>query len=160
MKFKIDYTGNPEKKNLVYHSDEYSFDMKPWVNIMDIELALNRLTLTVVSNEVIQVNGFCGLAGYMNSNICIPEYSKGKLKIEHNLKDGFAYAIYNEDQPVYLNIQSGWVCIGNPLKLGDAVEFIQNCVAVISADGELLSLWLKPKSLPKFEEYNKKDAST
>lgn len=149
MKFRIDYKGSPEEKVLIYRDDEYSFDMEPWVNVMDIELVLNKLTLTVVDNQIIQLSGFCGLATSMNSNICVPNYSKGKLKVEHNLKNGFAYEIHDEDQPVHLNTKSGWVCIGDPLKLGNTVEFIQNCVAVISGDGELLSLWLKPQSLPK-----------
>jgi hypothetical protein len=152
MKFIIDYTGSPEKRDLVYRGEEYSFDMEPWVHIMDIELALNNLTLTVVSNQIIQLSGFCGLSSTMNSNICTPEYSKGKLKVKHNNKSGFAYGIYDEEQPVRLNIKSGWVCIGDPLRLGEAVEFISNCVAVIGDDGEFLSLWLKPKALPEFEK--------
>lgn len=147
MKFYIDHKGRPEARELIYRSDEYSFDMKPWVNVMDIELVLNKLTLTVIDNQIIQLSGFCGLAVSMNSNICIPEYSKGKLKVKHNLKNGFAYGIYDKDRPVYLNTKSGWVCIGDPLKSGNAVEFIQNCVAVVSDSGDLLSLWLKPKSL-------------
>jgi len=150
MIFKINYTNNLEDKTLIYREDEYSFDMSPWNHVIDFELVLNKLTMTVVADKVTQLSGFCGLADCMNSNICVPEYSKGKLKIEHSLKNGFAYGIYNEDQPVYLNTKSGWVCIGNPLKLGNAVEFIQNCVAVISDDGEFLSLWLKPKAMPEF----------
>jgi len=149
MKFQIDYKSRTEEKSLVYRKDEFSFDMEPWVNIMDLELALNHLTLTVVDNKIIQLSGFCGLSYSMNSNICIPEYKTGALMIEHNLKNGFAHGIYDEDQPVYLNIKSGWVCIGDPLNLGNAVEFIQNCVAVISDDGKLLSLWLKPTALPE-----------
>lgn len=158
MKFRIDLTGSPDKRDLVYLSDEYSFDMEPWINNMDIELALNKLTLTVLNNQVIQLNGFCGLLDYMNSNICVPEYSKGILKVEYNLKKGFAYGIYEDDLPVHLNTKTGWVCVGDPLKLGNAVEFIQNCIAVISDDGKLLSLWLKPKSLPKFEEKSIEEA--
>ncbi|MEM9391994.1 MAG: hypothetical protein AAGA02_16060 [Bacteroidota bacterium] len=149
MKFHIDYKNYPEEKVLTYRNDEYSFDMEPWVDFMDIELVLNKLTLTVVNKQIIQLSGFCGLSTLMNSNICVPNYSKGKLKVEHNLKNGFAYEIHDEDQPVYLNTKSGWVCIGDPLKLGNTVEFIKNCVAVISCKGEWLSLWLKPQSLPK-----------
>jgi hypothetical protein len=145
MRFIIDYSRDPEEKDLVYYLDEYSFDMKPWVNFMDIELAINKLTLTVLDNQIIQLSGFCSLPKLMNSNICTPDYSKGRLMIEHNQKPGFTFRIYEEDQPVYLNNKSGWVCIGDPSKEGNAVEFIKNCLAVVDSDGNLKSLWLKPR---------------
>jgi uncharacterized protein YbdZ (MbtH family) len=53
----------------------------------------------------------------------------------------------NEDWLVHVNVKTGWVCIGNPEKKGNAVEFINNCVAVID-DKEFVSLWLKPLKLP------------
>ena len=90
MKFHIDYKGKPEDKILIYRSNECSFDMEPWDNVMDIEFALNKLTLIVVDNQIIQLNGFCGLTTSMNSNICVPDYSKGKLKVKYDLKNGFA----------------------------------------------------------------------
>lgn len=152
MKFLIENGDTIIDKDLVYLADEYSFYMGAIDYDVGVEWILNKVSLASSEETIIHVSGFCGLAGYMNSNICIPEYSKGTLKVEHNLKNGFAYGIYDEDQPVYLNVKSGWVCIGDPLKLGNAVEFIQNCVAVISDSGDLLSLWLKPKSLPKLEE--------
>jgi hypothetical protein len=56
--------------------------------------------------------------------------------------------VNKEDWPVYVNIRTGWVCIGNPENKGNAVEFINNCVAVIDENKCLASLWLKPKKLP------------
>ena len=60
----------------------------------------------------------------------------------------FAYGINEDDLPVYVNVHTGWVCIGNPEKKGNAVQFINNCVAVIDENKEFVSLWLKPQSLP------------
>lgn len=154
MKFLIEGGNNVPAKELTYLGDEFSFYMESFESDYDLELALNKLTLSLIDNKVVQITGFCGLAISMNSNICVPEYSKGFLRVEHDLKNGFVYGIYDEDQPVHLNTKSGWVCIGDPLKIGSAVEFIKNCVAVVSDNGDLLSLWLKPKSLPKFEESN------
>ncbi len=86
----------------------------------------------------------------MKSSIQVPNYKQGALRVEHNLEHGYAYGIYDEDLPVYVNKRTGWVCIGNPKKSGEAVEFINNCVAVIDNNQELAALWLQPQSLPKW----------
>ena len=151
MKFKINHQDKVEERVLIYRSEEYSFDMKPWASIMDFELALNNLTLTVVDHKIIQLSGFCGLELAMNANINVPNSIKGALAIEDNLAKGFTHKIFKNHQPVYLNSKSGWVCIGNPLKSGKAVEFIQNCIAVIGKEGLFLSLWLHPEVLPILE---------
>ncbi|MBX2920659.1 MAG: hypothetical protein KF816_17600 [Melioribacteraceae bacterium] len=149
MKFEIEYTGVSEDRLLIYRTEEHSFDMEPWVYELDFEIAINTLTLTFVDGKIIQLNGFCGLSKRMKSNYEVPKSQKGILKVLDDLKSGVgSYSINKEDLPVYVNTQSGWVCIGNPEKKGNAVEFINNCVAVIDDDKEFVSLWLKPDRLP------------
>lgn len=148
MIFKIDYSGSSENRTLIYREDEYSFDMSPQDHAIDCELALNTLTMSIVDDKVIQLSGFCGLRKDMNSDIEIPKYKKGALRVEHNFEHCFAYRINNEDFPVQLNTRTGWVCIGATDKVGQGVEFIKNCVAFISDSGEFLSLWLKPMEFP------------
>ncbi|MEM7548056.1 MAG: hypothetical protein AAF363_00170 [Bacteroidota bacterium] len=148
MIFEIDYTDGPENRTLIYRENEYSFDMNPWNHAIDFELTLNKITMSVIDDKVIQLSGFCGLTKEMDSNIRMPEYKKGALRLIHNLEYGFAYRICNEDLPVQLNTKTGWVCIGGANKVGRGVEFIDNCVAVVGDDGFFLSLWLKPVELP------------
>ncbi|KAB8155757.1 hypothetical protein EZY14_000680 [Kordia sp. TARA_039_SRF] len=148
MIFKINYTENIENRTLIYREEEHSFDMNPRNHSIDLELAFNKLTMSVVDDKVIQLSGFCGLTKEMYSNIEIPIYGKGFLIVEHELESGFIYDISNEEFPVQFNSQTGWVCIGNTNKKGKGVEFINNCVAFISDRGEFLSLWLKPKNFP------------
>ncbi len=148
MKFVIEY-GNPvEQRLLTYIPEECSFDMEPIVSGIDFELILNKISFSVVDNRIIQLWGFCGLDKSMKSSCQVPEYKKGALHVEHNLNFGFAYGINDDDLPIYVNVQSGWVCIGNPEKKGNAVEFVNNCIAVIDDDKEFVSLWLKPERLP------------
>ncbi len=148
MIFKIDYTSSSENRTLIYREDEYSFDMRPWEYVIDLDLALNKITLTVVNEKIIQLSGFCGLTKEMNTNVEIPKYKKGALRVEHNFEHGFTYRINDEDLPVQLNTGTGWVCIGAANKAGQGVEFIDNCVAVIDDNGTFLSLWLKPTEFP------------
>src|SRR6218665_21404 len=149
MKFIIEYGNFVEQRLLTYIPAECSFDIEPIVSKIDFELLLNKISLSVVDNRIIQLWGFCGLDKSMKSGYQVPEYKKGSLSVEHNLNYGFAYGINDaHEYPVYLNVQSGWVCIGEPEKKGNAVEFINNCVAVIDDDKQFVSLWLKPERLP------------
>lgn len=149
MKFKIDYTAVLEDKLLIYHLEEHSFDMEPWVYEIDFEIAVNTITLAVVDKKIIQLNGFCGLDRTMKFNFQAPKSQNGTLKILNDLKPGVgSYRANKEDLPVFVNPDTGWVCIGYPERKGNAVEFIMNCVAVVDDSEQLLSLWLKPQSIP------------
>jgi uncharacterized protein YbdZ (MbtH family) len=148
MKFHIEYTGNSEQRVLIYHADEYSFDMEPLIHEIDFDIVINTLNLTVVDGKVVQIWGFCGLNKKMKASYNVPKSSKGVLRVLDNLKSGMAYGVNKEDWTVHVNIKTGWVCIGYPEKKGNAVEFINNCVAVIDNDEKLVSLWLKPQKLP------------
>lgn len=144
MTFDIDYKSQVEDKLLLYRKDEFSFDMEPWINEIDFEIAINTLTLSVVDNTVIQLSGFCGFNGREELNCQVPEFKSGVLKVVDNLESGFAYKISQEDLPVYVSEQTGWICIGNPEMHGDVVEIISNCIVVINVNKEFVSLWLKP----------------
>lgn len=152
MKFKIEYTGKCENRLLTYISEEFSFDMEPVVKEIKFDLVINKLNLTVIEgNKLVQVWGYCGLADRMKSNIQVPESVKGTLKVIEELKQGIgSYRINQEELPVNINMQTGWVCVGNHEKDGNAVEFIDNCIAVIDKESNFVSLWLKPEELPSF----------
>lgn len=136
------------QQQLIYIPHEHSFYMNGIVNRIDIELIVNKISLAVSDNVIVNVGGFCGLDKSMISDCEIPKYQKGILKVEHNLEYGFAYGVSENDLSIHVNIHTGWICIGSPEKKGHAVEFIKNCVAVIDDDKSLFSIWLKPLKLP------------
>jgi len=149
MKFSIEYTGKTEQRLLTYNLVEFSFDIEPTIQFVDFDIVVNKLNLTVVDqHKIIQVWGFCGLSHSIKSNYEVPKYEKGLLKIITDFKPGLSYRLASEELPIYVNLKTGWICIGDPLKIGTAVEFINNCVAVIDDDKEFVSLWLKPHILP------------
>lgn len=150
ISFEIIYNKNIEHRKLVYLEDDCSFDMEPIYKEIDFELIVNKLSLSVLNFRIIQLWGFCGLSNLMKSEYQVPSFKKGILKIKQNLEHGFSYGLNNEDFPIYINVHSGWICLGNPKIGGKAVEFIDNCVAVINEDGILVTLWLKPLTLPSF----------
>ncbi|MGS2765241.1 hypothetical protein [Sinomicrobium sp. M5D2P9] len=151
MKFLIEYTDTVEQKTLIYDIEECSFDTKPTVQEINFDVVINKLNLTAIDddNRIVQVWGFCGYNEWIKSSYEVPERKKGVLKVLDDLTSGVgSFSIYKEDVPMYVNVQSGWVCIGNPEKKGNAVEFINNCVAVIDDNRDFVSLWLKPETLP------------
>jgi len=153
MEFLIDYTHFSEQRILTYCEDEYSFDMDPWIYEIDFDFAINTLTLTVIDDKVTQLSGFCGLNKKMKSNFIVPKSKKGLLKVlypEKYCNSSGCDGTNDGDWPIYVNIQSGWICIGNPEKDSNAVEFINNCIAVIDDNNKFISLWLKPEKVPKF----------
>lgn len=151
MKFSIEYTSNIEPRKIIYHIDEWSFDTEPTVQEINFDIVLNKINLTAIGadNRIAQVWGFCGLDKKMKSSYEVPERRKGILKVLEDLPSGVgSFSINKRNVPVYVNTQTGWVCVGDPEGKGNAVEFINNCVAVIDEDKEFVSLWLKPETLP------------
>ncbi len=150
MKFSIEYTAKIEPKKLIYRIDEWSFDTEPSVQEINFDIVVNKLNLTVVDNDnkIVQLWGFCGLDEKMKSTYKVPEYKAGILRVVDDLEGGLAYRVNKDELPIYVNTRTGWVCVGDPDKKGNAVEFISNCVAVINSDNEFVSLWLKPDRLP------------
>ena len=150
MKFFIDYNNEIEHRVLLYNIQEFSFNTSPRVKEINFDIIVNKLNLTVVGkeNKIVQVWGFCGFKEWIKSTYKVPKSKKGLLKVVDVLEFGFSYTVTKEDFPMYVNPKTGWICVGSPEKSGKAVEFIENCVAVIDDNKEFVSLWLKPTSLP------------
>lgn len=150
MKFSIDFNERKEERCLMYDTNEHGFNMEPYTLETDIDLSFNSLDLMVSNKKVVQLVGFCGLGKASKLNFEIPIYKEGGLILIDNLKSGYgSYRINNEDLPIYINIETKWICIGYPEKEGTAVEFINNCIAVIDDNGIFNSLWLKPLPFPE-----------
>ena len=151
MKFLIEYTTIIESKSLTYDIEDCSFDTEPSVQWINFDVVVNKLNLTAVAddNKIVQLWGFCEYKEWIKSNYEVPPHKIGFLKVADKLEGGFAYSISKDDFPVFVNVQTGWVCIGAPKKKSNAIEFINNCVAVIDDDEQFVSLWLRPQSLPQ-----------
>jgi hypothetical protein len=148
MKFVIKYGQKPINRMLTYIEKECSFDMTPFIPIYNFEIILNKLGLSIVDKKIIQFCGFCGLSESKATDFNVPIYKNGELIILNDFEFGFAYSINNYEWPIYINYKSEWICIGNPQHEGEAVEFINNCIAVVGAEGDFKSLWLKPNPFP------------
>jgi len=156
MKFKIDFNGKMENRVLRYIIRDYSFSTVPLAKCHRFNLCVNMLELTINWDEgkVVSVDGYCPYGGWKKTKLSMPEYQPGALLVEINFEPipGIVYPVTDREHwPMHVDKTTGWVCIGDYLQGGPAVEFIKNCVAVVSkGEGDLLSLWLKPKYLERY----------
>jgi len=154
FRFDIDYNGKPEQLALIYDTDGYGFFVEPWGEAEGMfSLSVNYLCLTTTGEDncVVKIDGFCPCGEWIYTDYSVPQNKPGRLKLTGSTNDlvpGDVYGINDAHWPVYVNPDTGWVCVGNPEKSGEAVEFINNCVAVIGEDSTFLALWLKPRDLP------------
>ena len=89
-------------------------------------------------NKVLEVWGYYSHGRRLNTHHHVPAHHPGELQVLEGLEPGFYNKIDQEiEHLVYVNVKSDWVCAGNPQKTGRAVEFINNCVAVIDNSQEL-----------------------
>lgn len=149
MKFYIDYNERLEHKQVIYRKNEYSFDTVPYEYEIDFEIEVNTLFLTVVDSKIIQLNGFCGVTK-RNLYYDVPKAKKGVLKLldsEKYISLAGTTKLNDKDWETVINPQTGWICIGDPQKQGYTVEFIDNCIAVINKNQELIALWIHPSFL-------------
>lgn len=150
MQFNVFYTKHQlEPKTLSYIADDYSFDVEPHVTLIDFYIAINYLCLTVVDKQVVEVSGFCPYGTWIETSFTAPHYKSGILEVIDDLEPGRTWALDDEIWPIHVNKSTGWVCIGNPEATGEAVEFMNNAVAMVH-DKQLIALWLKPEKLPDF----------
>lgn len=81
-----------------------------------------------------------------------PQSRLGILNVVDDLEPGFAYKVDEGGFPMSVNVQTGWICVGDPEKRGNAVEFMNNSIAVIDNSGHFISLWLKIENLPDLDK--------
>jgi len=62
MQFDIDYSIKKEERKISYDLTELSFNVTPRTKMINFELSLNYLTLSVIGieNRIGMISGYCG----------------------------------------------------------------------------------------------------
>lgn len=154
MKFEIVDTDGACIHNdyvIRYVIEDFSFAYEHKNYFHDFSLMVNTIELNVDNNFFLcGISGYDPYLGWKRIHVEPPLFKKRGVQafINFDYVPGGGYRINDQVWPEYVNAKSGWICIGNPQSSGEAVEFIDNCVAVIDGKQELVALWLKPQSLP------------
>lgn len=145
--FKANQNGIKRLGQVIYVSNEHSFDFEPSRNA-DITLMINNLYLGIDSETMLaqQVWGYSPKSSWINKKLRVPLSSIGELNLFERVEAGLSKRLIgSESWKTSFDPEIGWVCIGDEnLSYHEiAVEFATNTVAVL--DGEkLISIWLKP----------------
>ncbi|MEK7528602.1 MAG: hypothetical protein AAB592_02465 [Patescibacteria group bacterium] len=155
IKFRTE-EGEPIQGKVIFRSEEYSFDFEPRASGGGQSIAINDLQLEfdLETFQILYIYGLCTYCLYWKQSILYPPpASHGKFFAEFmtnkEILPGMSYG-YTEpaEWPVYVDFDSGWVCIGQPevAQKIQAVEFATNSIAVLD-NGKLIAIWLRPEDL-------------
>jgi hypothetical protein len=155
-RFKVIFTEDIFKINIVYRDDEYSFDVEPWISsdltlVVDEYIQLDFHSYDMMAREA---HGLCPHTSWILKRLNVPTYRRGQLLSLNNLEPGVgAFQIKGtENWESKFDLITGWFCIGdeNTTSNDISVEFAIDVVAVIDKDEHLKALWWKPKFRPEF----------
>jgi len=133
-----------------YIVEDFSFAHKRKNYFHDFSFTVNTLELDIDNNMFLcGAGGYAPHLGWKKIHAVPPPFDKGGVRalIDFDYVPGGAYRINNQVWPEYVNVKSGWVCIGDYQISTTAIEFANGCVAVLNK-GSIKALWLKPISLP------------
>jgi hypothetical protein len=136
---------------LVYVPKDLSFDVTPLPKGVEGILAFGTLQLQVdiANNRIIYVWGYAPYVSWKPAVLNPPLSKRATLVVVGTqLQPGVARELWAPgSKQGYVDVNTGWVCIGEPDTQGEAIEFALDCIAVLKG-GQLLTLWLHPKELP------------
>jgi|GEM_PF-2668569 len=148
---------------LIYHSEEYSFDFRPLSHQALANRVGNEGTTSITIDTLqIEVDIESGLVLYVfgyypdklwdleKLPLITPQQGCIKVITDEKLKMGVSQTLadFNEWRTIY-DLDSKWICISSTNDLYQSaqyIEFADNIVAVLVGEN-LSSLWLKPFNL-------------
>ena len=114
----------------------------------DRSILINDIELGLFGSRAVTISGFCPYQGWKKTERMPPRADRGELEVMTDQEPGTVVRYTKPyEWSMFVNVDAGWVCIGMPDQGSTAVEFVNNCVGVVS-DGNLVALWIKPVSLP------------
>lgn len=144
VKFSIDLHPATIHKKLIFYPEDNSLSTLPRLKYSDFIIPLNQILLSVVGNIVVDIGGNIERKSIKLHHFITPTPNHGELKIINSPQHEQFITMSQYIWPTFYNPETEWICIGDPLKEGKAVEFISNCIAIIDPTGKLQSLWLNP----------------
>ncbi len=151
-KLIINPSGEITSTTLIYVPGDFAFNVVPFSRNVSGTLLFSMLELHVdlTDYHVMYVWGYAPYLSWKPATLNPPPFKRAALVVSDTLLEpGIARELAEPgEKQGYVDINTGWVCIGDSNAQGEAIEFAPNCVAIIN-NGQLITLWLHPKELPK-----------
>ncbi len=150
LKLYPDYSRSSLEKRIRYHEDPGLIITYPTSYDGPNGVLLDRFLVYFDSSNVANsVDGSLETGKVITATIHPPKSRPGVLTcVPIDKSEGVPNILENE-LDIYCNPETGWLCLGDPEAQGESVEFITNCIAVLSDSHNITSLWIRPDVLPK-----------
>jgi len=152
IKFTGKAIGSILPSSLVYIPEEEAFNFQPFPETPCgiLSAGMLELCVDVADNHVLSVSGRDPHTTWKKISLSPPSFKQSALYVtNHEFKPGIGIDLFSEKWPSrYVDLEKGWVCIGDPEAQGEAIEFAPSCGAVLD-NGEMRAIWLHPKELPR-----------
>lgn len=128
-----------------YTKGEYSFESIPRYSA-DISLLIDYLELCFDSNtkRLRRICGMCAHTAWIDKKLTPPLCSYGSLMLKKDIKSGDVIRI-SENQNVYYDKNSGWVCIGEYDSEKSRSVGVSQSIIVSLEDNNISAVWLRPE---------------
>lgn len=162
IRFEILRSPSPVSGRPLYVSNDYAFNfqMDPveWREHVGVQgttsflVGTLQLEVAVHSSLCLYIWGYCPMCGWERIRMSPPRPQHGSLRAIPDPDDPLIPGVSVELEDVmptpWFDPTSGWFCMGNHNSPtgAQAVQFATGCVAVVSADGGLWSLWVRPEN--------------
>lgn len=145
MKFISNKIHKELQGNLVYSETDQSFDWEGLESGMNIDIAINSLTMSLDNeNRIFRIRGYSPNSKWLKVELPVPEGVKGELSLQDNLESGFTYRLGNKDEWIVHYCESNsWLCVGNQEYYKDTIE-LSNQFKIALVDGSIEAIWLNP----------------
>lgn len=148
IKLNAYYDKKSSKGQVFYNPVEKGFDTIPDVK-SDITLLISYVNIGFDSDDMCsnQIFGLSPAYSWIRQKLLVPEnFTRCALKLNEDFDYGTWRLDRGNEWKTYYDSDSGWICIGNPIKKGQTINinFLDNAIAVLNLQGELQSLWMKP----------------
>jgi hypothetical protein len=138
---------------LIYRPRDFSFDVEPRLPGFT-SVVVNDLSLEVDENgKVMKVWGYCPHVEWIRSRV-LPG-SADRLEVfaigDQPFLRGVSQGVNSECWPVFVDQQSGWVCLDSGRVASSYAEILEGAILALDDRQQLAVVYLKPKRLPQIQ---------
>src|SRR5262245_6643943 len=139
------------ERSLVYRAEEYSFDVEPHCSAY-AAVVVNDLSLWLdAMGKVVTVSGYCPHPAWRTASVVPPSASPLDVYSDDGavVQAGLAWSADPDRRwPVFVDRQSGWVCLASGRSSTCCAEVLAGVVLGLDVDQQLADVHLKPTRLP------------
>lgn len=134
-------------RRLIYRLEEHSFDVEPSPSDGYTSFQINTVNVEVNRRgKIVSVWGYCPQVKWIKSKLMTPTAGQGDLYCHDSqlLKHGVSIKLSEDNWPVMVDRQTGWVCMSKERTANEYVEILPSIIIGLDSAKHIVELWLNP----------------